>query len=277
MVALVFHLLVALGSTHGPTMASQPPEPQVPPALKGVRRIVCLGDSITQGGENPGGYVWLFRHYLSAIYPSAKIEIINAGISGHRSVEMVDRFDRDVIAKKPDLVTISCGVNDVWHGFYDHHDLGDGPGGIPLDEYRRNIEFMVDRAKHAGAKVYLLASTVIHEDLNGLENRKLQGYNAVLAEVAKKQGCGWVDMQAPFRKLITTFRDATGSSDNILTSDGVHMNDAGNQVMAQTLLTAFGVPDTERARMHWKISEDLVAARADKSKLKAVSQHGVSH
>lgn len=47
----------------------------VPPLLTGVHRIVCLGDSITQGGEGPGGYVWLVRHYLNALYPQQPIEI----------------------------------------------------------------------------------------------------------------------------------------------------------------------------------------------------------
>ncbi len=53
----------------------------VPPMLANVHRIVCLGDSITQGGEGPGGYVWLTRHYLQALYPQQNITIINAGIS----------------------------------------------------------------------------------------------------------------------------------------------------------------------------------------------------
>src|SRR5579871_1722929 len=83
----------------------------VPPALKDVHRIVCLGDSITQMGENPGGYVWLVRHFLNSIYPQQNIEVINAGISGHKSTDMIERFQRDVLDKKPDLITISCGVN----------------------------------------------------------------------------------------------------------------------------------------------------------------------
>src|SRR4051794_28866505 len=84
----------------------------VPKGLQGVHRIVCLGDSITEQGENPGAYVWLVRHFLNDVYPQEHIEVINAGISGHKSTDMLARFQRDVLDKKPDLVTISVGVND---------------------------------------------------------------------------------------------------------------------------------------------------------------------
>ena len=62
------------------TFAATPAAAQTaPPALlAGVTRIVTLGDSITQGGGQPGGYVWLMERYLNATYPP--IEIVNAGI-----------------------------------------------------------------------------------------------------------------------------------------------------------------------------------------------------
>ena len=47
-----------------------------------------------------------------------------AGISGHKSDQMLARLDKDVLSKKPQWMTLSCGVNDVWHG----------PRGVPLDE-----------------------------------------------------------------------------------------------------------------------------------------------
>src|SRR5689334_2572194 len=151
-----------------------------PKTLEGVHRIVCMGDSITQMGESPGGYVWLIRHFLNAIYPQQQIEVVNAGVSGHKSTDMLARFQRDVIDKKPDLVTISVGVNDVWHGFYDNHPLGNGPRGVRLEDYKRNVDEMVRRATSAGARVIVLSTTVIYEDLENRENAKLVGYNAAL-------------------------------------------------------------------------------------------------
>src|SRR5579872_6850945 len=61
----------------------------LPTELQGVHRVVCLGDSITQFGESPGGYVWLVRHYLADLYPSQAIEVDNAGISGNTSQDEI--------------------------------------------------------------------------------------------------------------------------------------------------------------------------------------------
>src|SRR5436305_149049 len=55
---------------------------KLPASLKNVHRIVTMGDSITQAGEQPGGYVALLRTYFAVLYPSQHIEVINAGISG---------------------------------------------------------------------------------------------------------------------------------------------------------------------------------------------------
>ena len=76
-----FALLLVMGLA-APVAAQSP----VPPLLSGVTRIVTLGDSITQGGGQPGGYVWLLDRYLNAAYPGTPITVVNAGISGIRFV-----------------------------------------------------------------------------------------------------------------------------------------------------------------------------------------------
>src|SRR5258707_6468711 len=91
---------------------------------------------------------------------------IPAGISGHKSNQMLERLDRDVISKKPNWMTLSCGVNDVWHG----------ANGVPLAEYKKNITQIVDKAQAAGTKVMILTATVIGEDLKNDNNKKLADY-----------------------------------------------------------------------------------------------------
>lgn len=240
---------------------ASPIEETRPQALKDVSRIVCLGDSITQGGEGPGGYVWLVRHYLKALYPGAngqgEIEVINSGISGHKSNDMLARYQRDVIDHKPDLVTISVGVNDVWHGFMDNHPLGDGPRAIPIDQYRANVEQMVSAAEAAKAHVLILSTTVIHEDLDSPENQKLVPYNAALKEIARKHHALFVDYQKPFKDMITAYRKETGARDLLLTVDGVHMNGLGNKVMAYTLLQGLGITPESRAAVTKAVEADM--------------------
>ncbi len=221
----------------------------VPPVLQDVHRVVCLGDSITEQGENPGGYVWLLRRYLERLYPEQRIETLNAGKSGHKSTDMMARFRRDVLDKHPDLVTISVGVNDVWHGFYDGHPMGDGPRGIRVEEYRDKVDSMVSQAQALGIKVVILSTTVIHEDLENRENAKATRYNEILMAIARAHRCPYVNFQVPFRTLIRDYQRTTGGHENVLTVDGVHMNTLGNQVMAHTILSDIGVPHAAQQRV----------------------------
>jgi len=263
---IVSSLVVVLACTAGAAQpATERKDEEKPSSLRGIQRIVCLGDSITQAGEGPGGYVWLMREFLKKLYPGTtgggEIEVINAGISGHRSNDMLERFGRDVIDKKPDLVTISVGVNDVWHGFYDNHPLGDGPRGIPLEKYRSNVEEMVVTAQKQHAHVAILSTTLIHEDLDGPENKKTVSYNAALRDIAHKHGALFIDLQKPFRDLITAYRKETGARDLLLTVDGVHMNSLGNKVMAYTILSGLGLTPNALADVQSAVDTDLHAGR----------------
>jgi lysophospholipase L1-like esterase len=88
------------------------PPPEIHNVLAGKRKIVTVGDSITETGKNPGGYVWRQQRYLSALYPERKIELLNAGISGNKATDMQARFHKDAIDQKPDLGMINVGVNE---------------------------------------------------------------------------------------------------------------------------------------------------------------------
>ena len=82
--------------------------------VKDGQTIAFLGDSITQFGAHSGcGYVRLVDYGLKA--NGIEIKRVNAGISGHKSNQMLERLEKDVLSKKPDWLTLSCGVNDVWH------------------------------------------------------------------------------------------------------------------------------------------------------------------
>jgi acyl-CoA thioesterase I len=227
------------------SQASLPPE--IENILAGKRRIVTIGDSITEAGKYPGGYVWLLQRYLNALDPDRKIEIINAGISGNKATDMQARFQKDVIDKKPDLVMINVGVNDVWHAFFDFQNQqfypqGNLPTGVPLAEYREKLTQMVEAAKAAGIRVVLLSPTPIREVLDGPENRRLQEYIAVMREIGLQNNCLFIDLNAPFREVIGTFQKHAGKTLNLLAADGVHPNPSGYRIMAFTILRGLGIP-----------------------------------
>ncbi|QTN33319.1 SGNH/GDSL hydrolase family protein [Akkermansiaceae bacterium] len=203
-------------------------------AVKDGEKIAFMGDSITQAGAKPGGYVSLVISGLEA--NGIKTTAIPAGISGHKSNQMLARLEKDVLSKKPDWMTLSCGVNDVWHG----------AKGVPLDEYKENITKIVDQCQAAGIKVMILTSTMIKEDAANDLNQKLVPYNAFLIELAKERKCLLADLNAAMQAQLTAAgADRKG---NLLTRDGVHMNPAGNQMMAVGVLRGFGLDEAQIAK-----------------------------
>ncbi|MCZ0902245.1 lipolytic protein G-D-S-L family, partial [Microcoleus sp. HI-ES] len=77
---IAFNLPHSLIPVFKESVSQATPPPEIQNVLAGKRKIVIVGDSITEAGKYPGGYVWLLERYLNAVYPDRKIEIVNAGI-----------------------------------------------------------------------------------------------------------------------------------------------------------------------------------------------------
>ena len=136
-------------------------------------------------------------------------------------------------------MTLSCGVNDVWHG----------KRGVKLADYKKNIRSIVEKAQGAGIKVCILTATMIKEDPQNAYNKKLQGYNEFLKELAAEKKCMFVDLNGDMQKAIADFKKAHPKAQgNYLTTDGVHMNPGGNSMMARGILRAFGLNEQELAK-----------------------------
>jgi lysophospholipase L1-like esterase len=202
--------------------------------VKTGEKVAFMGDSITEGGwGNPKGYVRLVMAGLAANGITA--EAAPAGVSGHKSNQMLERLDRDALSKKPQWMTLSCGVNDVWHG----------ANGVPLEKYKDNISKIVEQCTAAGVKVVILTATVIQEVLDNPENQKLAAYNDFLRQLAKDKNLPLADLNAMFQERI---KAENKPGQKVLTADGVHMNEEGNKVMARGVLKAFGLDDAQLAK-----------------------------
>ena len=144
--------------------------------IKDGNKIAFMGDSITQFGHNyAAGYVNMVMIGLKV--NGIKADFVKAGISGNRSTHMLARLDRDVISQKPQVMTLSCGVNDVWHG----------KRGVKLEDYKKNIRLIVDKATAAGIRVYIMTATMIGENQFHANNQKLGEYNQFLRELASEK------------------------------------------------------------------------------------------
>jgi lysophospholipase L1-like esterase len=170
---------------------------------------------------------------------------------------MLARFQRDVLDKKPDLITISVGINDVWHGFTKDFPNGDGPRGVPLADFRKNVEAMLQAAQKTGVPVVVFTTTIFEDQPASPRNMKVAAYNEALRELAAKYGDRVADQYKAFmdaweRNMATAQR---------LTADQVHMVQAGDDLMARTTLLAFGVPAKDLDRVRPEVVKRIPGAK----------------
>lgn len=201
--------------------------------LKAGDQIVAIGDSITQ----QGGYLKDVDAVLADRYPDLKLPPIrNVGISGQKAENLVERFQKDVVDREPAVVLLSIGINDVWHRAGKPHDPQ------ILADYWANVAKMVEMAEEAEITVILLTPTVIKEDPESLENKRLRIYVEAEKQIARERDCTLVDLHRMFASALGKRPEDVQAGKNWLTYDGVHMAPAGNSLMALGVLRGLGVP-----------------------------------
>jgi lysophospholipase L1-like esterase len=202
-----------------------------PRALSSADRIVFLGDSITEQGALPGGYVSLVRDTLARRMPG--VEVLGAGISGNKITDLEARLDRDVISKKPTVVVIYIGINDVWHWALPGHR------GTSMEDFDKGLRSVIGRIRASNARVILCTPSVIgekHFDENA-QDTPLARYAAISRRVADEEGVALCDLRRAFIQHLAE-HNPSNVDRGILTTDGVHLNAAGNAFVAGQMLEA---------------------------------------
>ena len=203
--------------------------------LKKGDRIVFLGDSITAGGVRPNGYVTLIKKELTDKHKDLDIKVIGAGISGNKVPDLQSRLERDVLAKKPTVVMIYIGINDVWHG------EKDPKRGTSKDKFEAGLKEIIGKIKGGGARVILCTPSVIGEKADGSNSldAKLDEYSAISRRVAHEEKVELCDLRKAFLNYLKK-NNADNKEKGILTTDRVHLNAAGNRFVAEVMLKALG-------------------------------------
>lgn len=197
--------------------------------LKKGETIVFLGDSITQGGVGPKGYVTVIKNILAEKHKDLDIKVIGAGISGNKVPDLQRRLTKDVLDKKPTLVVIYIGINDVWHGEKDPKK------GTSPENFEAGLTDIIGKIKDKGARVVLCTPSVIGEKKSNPLDSKLDEYSEISRKVAKKESVQLCDLRKAFVDHLAK-ANADDKDRGILTSDRVHLNEAGNKFVAQTIL-----------------------------------------
>jgi lysophospholipase L1-like esterase len=202
--------------------------------LRKGERIIFFGDSITQQGVRPTGYVSLVRNELNIRHADLAIEIIGAGISGNKVTDLQNRLAKDVIEKKPNIVVIYIGINDVWHWKIPNRQ------GTTKEQFERGLREIIARIQYSGADVVLCTPSVIGEKSDGTnaQDSTLDEYSEISRTVARSVGVPMCDLRKTFRTYLAE-HNRDNKEKGILTTDGVHLSDEGNKLVAGELLKYF--------------------------------------
>ncbi|QDU10936.1 GDSL-type esterase/lipase family protein [Gimesia aquarii] len=189
-------------------------------------KIVCFGDSVTGVYYHTGSrraYTDMLGIALEKTIPEANLHMINAGISGHTTVNALSRIDRDVLQHQPDLVTVMFGLN----------DMSGGKRHVPLEQYRKNLQSIINKCRAEGAEVLLCTpNTVITTQSRPAE--KLVEYCDVVRAVGNEMNVPVCDCYQKLNQL----RDQNPFAWRLLMSDEIHPTMAGHKKIAEFISEA---------------------------------------
>jgi lysophospholipase L1-like esterase len=187
--------------------------------------IVCHGHSVPAGYfktpivDTFNAYPHLLHKGLKDQFPHAVINVINTSIGGENSVSGAQRFERDVLSHKPDVVTIDYALNDR---------------GVGLPRAKAAWSEMIEKAKAAGVKVILLTPTADMGAKMDDPNDPLNQHAQQIRELAAKYNVGLVDSIEFFKQHVK----AGGKLDELM-SQGNHPNRKGHDLVAADLVAWF--------------------------------------
>lgn len=214
---------------------------------KGMK-ILFIGDSLTDAGASYGspdnigaGYVRYIRDYMYSKYPELELDFINKGISGHRSSDLINRWEKDVLDIKPDFLSILIGTNDVWRQF---DNLV--PDIVDANMFEENLRYMVTSAKNAGIEKILIGEippiekgfTSTYDCSLALENEG----NLMIAEYNKRVHKIAAEFNLYICPLHKIFSDNMNKASNIkYTYDGVHPSSTGIMTYAISVINSLSL------------------------------------
>lgn len=201
--------------------------------------VVFYGDSITEQQH----YGRDIETYVLTRYPARHVKFLNSGwtsdlVSGGKGGSAETRVQRDVLPYHPTVVTILLGMND---GEYTHFKQSN------YDAYRDGLTSLVNRltTEMPGVRLTLLSPTFYDENAPG--SRHFHGYNAVLLRfrdfvktLGGRRNILAVDLNTPLAEATRQGRKRDPRF--TLVPDGIHPNEAGQAIMAASILKAWRAP-----------------------------------
>jgi lysophospholipase L1-like esterase len=208
--------------------------------------LLMAGDSITDAGrtrppavpplDGPPeplgyGYVTIVNAMLTSIYPQLGIRIVNAGVGGDTTPTLKARWQKDVLAPRPDWVSLMIGINDSdpWRQPPTKHNL------VSLDTYAAILDEIVAATLPVVRGMILLTPFYLQPDRMNILRASVDQYVDAVKQIAARRGAILIDTQATFDVLMATRPPES------LSHDRVHPNAIGHTVLARAFCKAVGL------------------------------------
>ena len=195
------------------------------PFLGKGEKLVCLGDSLTEGANS-------YVKYLQEALPDN--EVINAGRGGDKTPWALTRFERDVWERKPDALSIMLGANDaaVGRGCWADEPM------ISPEAFRCNLVWMVHLCMLRGIKKISIATPFGFEgDSYAAHGEIMTQYSLAARAAADEMKTYTVPLDVLFAKL----RNNAPLTELIVTRDGTHPQAEYHKNIAEAMLTAWNL------------------------------------
>jgi len=197
--------------------------------LKKGEKLLCFGDSLT---ASKTGYVKILQDRLGKL----DIEVINAGRGGDKTTWALTRLQNDVIERKPDAVSIFLGANDaaVGRGVWADEPI------VSPEAYRCNLVWIIHLCRMAGIEKFSITPPLYRfEDKSWAEFGDIMvPYRLAAREAADEMKARFVPADIAFAEEWDRHPGHTGL---LLTTDGTHLTEKGNQIVAETMLKTWGM------------------------------------
>jgi lysophospholipase L1-like esterase len=211
--------------------------------FKAGDRVAFVGNSITDGGHYHS-YIWL---YYMTHFPDARITCYNAGIGGDWVGQMYDRFDDDVLAKNPNVLTLTWGMNDCGYFEWYRKDASDFMKNKIDNSYK--YYGMLEQKLQARTdirKIIILGSPYDETSKFTTKNLypgKAEAFSKIIdfqEAAAKKNNWGIVDFFHPMRN-INLQQQQRDTMFSLTPNDRIHPDNDGHMIMAYLFLKAQGL------------------------------------
>lgn len=217
---------------------------QTIPAFKAGDRVAFVGNSITDGGHYHS-YIWL---YYMTHFPNMRITCYNVGIGGDNVKQMYDRFEYEVLPKKPTVMTLTWGMNDSGYFEWYKSDAKTNYAKWSVDTAEARYALFDKKLKqHPEFKKIFILGSPYDSTTTSNKNRFYPGkYSAFQRLIdfqeatAKKNGWPYVDFNHPMTAINREWQKAD-TNFSLTPYDRIHPDYAGHMVMAYLFLKAQGM------------------------------------